>query len=168
MYNKRVVRLQGERLSHAVGCAFAACLERKQRRDKDFGVTMKFDPKDSTFTRSGSFRQPSLTERLADPQELKPAGECCVVSCCVFLLSPTSSLPLSLSLSHFLSLSHSSSLSVPPLCVLWAPRRRRFCETQQRTPPSFAEAAGRPGCPLRGPGPEEWRMEWRSPKKNDY
>ncbi|KAJ1526752.1 hypothetical protein ONE63_008329 [Megalurothrips usitatus] len=64
---------QGERLSHAVGCAFAACLERKQRRDKDFGVTMKFDPKDSTFTRSGSFRQPSLTERLADPQELKPA-----------------------------------------------------------------------------------------------
>lgn len=67
--------LQGERLSHAVGCAFAACLERKQRRDKDFGVTMKFDPKDSTFTRSGSFRQPSLTERLADPQELKPAGE---------------------------------------------------------------------------------------------
>lgn len=25
----------GERLSHAVGCAFSACLERKQRRDKD-------------------------------------------------------------------------------------------------------------------------------------
>lgn len=67
------LRESGERLSHAVGCAFAACLERKQRRDKDFGVTMKFDPKDSTFTRSGSFRQPSLTERLADPQELKPA-----------------------------------------------------------------------------------------------
>ncbi|XP_052129065.1 numb-like protein isoform X3 [Frankliniella occidentalis] len=68
------LRESGERLSHAVGCAFAACLERKQRRDKDFGVTMKFDPKDSTFTRSGSFRQPSLTERLADPQELKPAA----------------------------------------------------------------------------------------------
>lgn len=28
-------REPGERLSHAVGCAFAACLERKQRRDKD-------------------------------------------------------------------------------------------------------------------------------------
>lgn len=62
----------GERLSHAVGCAFAACLERKQKRDKECGVTMTFDPKNSTFTRSGSFRQASLTERLQDPQELKP------------------------------------------------------------------------------------------------
>lgn len=54
----------GERLSHAVGCAFAACLERKQRRDKQCDVTMTFDHKNNTFTRSGSFRQPSLTERL--------------------------------------------------------------------------------------------------------
>ncbi|XP_060814515.1 protein numb isoform X2 [Bombus pascuorum] len=59
----------GERLSHAVGCAFAACLERKQRRDKECGVTMTFDSKTSTFTRSGSFRQPSLTERLQDSRE---------------------------------------------------------------------------------------------------
>ncbi|XP_046470798.1 protein numb isoform X1 [Neodiprion pinetum] len=59
----------GERLSHAVGCAFAACLERKQRRDKECGVTMTFDPKNSTFTRSGSFRQSSLTERLQDSHE---------------------------------------------------------------------------------------------------
>ncbi len=56
----------GERLSHAVGCAFAVCLERKQRRDKECGVTMTFDMKNSTFTRSGSFRQQSLTERLAN------------------------------------------------------------------------------------------------------
>lgn len=56
----------GERLSHAVGCAFAVCLERKQRRDKECGVTMTFDMKNSTFTRTGSFRQPSLTERLAN------------------------------------------------------------------------------------------------------
>ncbi|XP_021923293.1 protein numb isoform X2 [Zootermopsis nevadensis] len=62
----------GERLSHAVGCAFAACLERKQRRDKECGVTMTFDPKNSTFTRTGSFRQSSITERLQDPQEMKP------------------------------------------------------------------------------------------------
>ncbi|XP_068140455.1 protein numb isoform X1 [Drosophila tropicalis] len=55
----------GERLSHAVGCAFAVCLERKQRRDKECGVTMTFDTKNSTFTRTGSFRQPTLTERLA-------------------------------------------------------------------------------------------------------
>ncbi|XP_072745065.1 protein numb isoform X2 [Anoplolepis gracilipes] len=59
----------GERLSHAVGCAFAACLERKQRRDKECGVTMTFDQKTSTFTRSGSFRQPSLTERLQESRD---------------------------------------------------------------------------------------------------
>lgn len=57
----------GERLSHAVGCAFAVCLERKQRRDKECTVTMSFDMKNSTFTRTGSFRQQSMTERLADP-----------------------------------------------------------------------------------------------------
>ncbi|KAM9589317.1 LOW QUALITY PROTEIN: numb-like protein [Morphnus guianensis] len=33
----------GERLSHAVGCAFAACLERKQRREKECGLTAAFD-----------------------------------------------------------------------------------------------------------------------------
>ncbi|XP_025157619.1 protein numb isoform X2 [Harpegnathos saltator] len=59
----------GERLSHAVGCAFAACLERKQQRDKECGVTMTFDSKTSTFTRSGSFRQPSLTERLQESRD---------------------------------------------------------------------------------------------------
>ncbi|XP_011637936.1 protein numb isoform X1 [Pogonomyrmex barbatus] len=59
----------GERLSHAVGCAFAACLERKQRRDKECGVTMTFDSKTSTFTRSGSFRQPNLAERLQEARD---------------------------------------------------------------------------------------------------
>lgn len=66
----------GERLSHAVGCAFAACLERKQKRDKECAVTMNFDPANSTFTRSGSFRQPTLTDRIIDgdvnPAELPP------------------------------------------------------------------------------------------------
>nr|XP_014292903.1 protein numb [Halyomorpha halys] len=56
----------GERLSHAVGCAFAACLERKQRREKECGVTMSFDPTSSTFTRQGSFRTQTITERIAD------------------------------------------------------------------------------------------------------
>lgn len=54
----------GERLSHAVGCAFTVCLERKQRRDTECAVTMTFDTKTSAFTRNGSFRQPTLTERL--------------------------------------------------------------------------------------------------------
>lgn len=54
----------GERLSHAVGCAFTVCLERKQRRDTECSVTMTFDKNTSTFTRNGSFRQTTLTERL--------------------------------------------------------------------------------------------------------
>ncbi|XP_052863827.1 protein numb [Anopheles cruzii] len=62
----------GERLSHAVGCAFAVCLERKQRRDKECGVTMTFDMKNSTFTRTGSFRQQTMTERLTDTAVVAP------------------------------------------------------------------------------------------------
>ena len=58
--------MQGERLSHAVGCAFAACLERKQKRDKECGVTMNFDTTNSTFTRQGSFRQQTITERISN------------------------------------------------------------------------------------------------------
>lgn len=60
------VNLQGERLSHAVGCAFAVCLERKQKRDKECSVTMNFDMSNSTFTRTGSFRQQTLTDKLQD------------------------------------------------------------------------------------------------------
>ncbi|XP_070620308.1 LOW QUALITY PROTEIN: numb-like protein [Erythrolamprus reginae] len=48
----------GERLSHAVGCAFAACLERKQRREKECGVTASFDASRTSFAREGSFRLP--------------------------------------------------------------------------------------------------------------
>jgi len=58
------LRESGERLSHAVGCAFAVCLEKKQKRDKECGVSMTFDAKTSTFTRSGSFRQQSITEKM--------------------------------------------------------------------------------------------------------
>jgi len=55
-----------------VGCAFAVCLERKQKRDKECSVTMNFDTSNSTFTRTGSFRQAPLTERIHDPQDCKP------------------------------------------------------------------------------------------------
>ena len=65
---------QGERLSHAVGCAFAICLEKKQKREKD-SVTVTFNDKGTSFTRMGSFRQATLTERLADPQSAIIAGE---------------------------------------------------------------------------------------------
>lgn len=55
--------IQGERLSHAVGCAFAACLERKQKREKECGVTATFDANRTTFTREGSFRVTTATEQ---------------------------------------------------------------------------------------------------------
>lgn len=61
----------GERLSHAVGCAFNICLERKQKRDKE-SVSAILDA--NNFTRTGSFRQSSITERLQDPQVAKPSG----------------------------------------------------------------------------------------------
>ncbi|XP_008290385.1 numb-like protein isoform X1 [Stegastes partitus] len=68
----------GERLSHAVGCAFAACLERKQRREKECGVTASFDASRTSFVREGSFRgnsscsqQGSSSERDDKLQEKK-------------------------------------------------------------------------------------------------
>lgn len=59
----RSIFFQGERLSHAVGCAFAACLERKQKREKECGVTATFDASRTTFTREGSFRVTTATEQ---------------------------------------------------------------------------------------------------------
>uniref|UniRef100_A0A8C8RFP3 NUMB like endocytic adaptor protein n=1 Tax=Pelusios castaneus TaxID=367368 RepID=A0A8C8RFP3_9SAUR len=52
----------GERLSHAVGCAFAACLERKQKREKECGVTASFDASRTSFAREGSFRAPAASQ----------------------------------------------------------------------------------------------------------
>lgn len=63
----------GERLSHAVGCAFSVCLEKKQKRERE-NVSMEVGPNHS-FTRLGSFRQASLTERLEDPQMVMPAAQ---------------------------------------------------------------------------------------------
>merc|ERR1712060_388369 len=45
------IKESGERLSHAVGCAFAICLERKQKRDRECTVSMNFDSSSSSFTR---------------------------------------------------------------------------------------------------------------------
>ncbi|CAL1527621.1 unnamed protein product [Lymnaea stagnalis] len=60
--------VSGERLSHAVGCAFAICLEKKQKRDKETGVTVTYNQSRTSFERTGSFRQTTLTERIVDPQ----------------------------------------------------------------------------------------------------
>ncbi|XP_023936840.1 protein numb isoform X2 [Bicyclus anynana] len=66
-------RDSGERLSHAVGCAFAACLERKQRRDKECAVSMSIDAASHAFTRQGSFRKSSITSRRTSEAEGPPA-----------------------------------------------------------------------------------------------
>ncbi|XP_037688279.1 protein numb homolog isoform X7 [Choloepus didactylus] len=65
------VKDTGERLSHAVGCAFAACLERKQKREKECGVTATFDASRTTFTREGSFRIATATEQAEREEIMK-------------------------------------------------------------------------------------------------
>ncbi|KAM6202181.1 protein numb homolog [Rhynchocyon petersi] len=65
------VKDTGERLSHAVGCAFAACLERKQKREKECGVTATFDASRTSFTREGSFRVTTATEQAEREEIMK-------------------------------------------------------------------------------------------------
>ncbi|KAA3675451.1 numb [Paragonimus westermani] len=52
------VKESGERLSHAVGCAFAICLEKKQKRERDAVQLTSMDER--AFARVGSFRPGSL------------------------------------------------------------------------------------------------------------
>ncbi|XP_060901609.1 numb-like protein isoform X1 [Labrus mixtus] len=65
------IKDSGERLSHAVGCAFAACLERKQRREKECGVTASFDAIRTLFVRDGSFRVNSSSSERDDKMQDK-------------------------------------------------------------------------------------------------
>ncbi|KAJ8401120.1 hypothetical protein AAFF_G00387020 [Aldrovandia affinis] len=69
------VKDSGERLSHAVGCAFAACLERKQKREKECGVTATFDANRTTFTREGSFRVTTATEQAEREEVMRQIQE---------------------------------------------------------------------------------------------
>ncbi|KAF0302372.1 Protein numb [Amphibalanus amphitrite] len=63
----------GERLSHAVGVAFGLCLERKQRRDSESSTPELYELAPGSDTGLGAFRRASITERLTDPQDCKPA-----------------------------------------------------------------------------------------------
>ncbi|XP_069765928.1 LOW QUALITY PROTEIN: numb-like protein [Narcine bancroftii] len=65
----------GERLSHAVGCAFAACLERKQKREKECGVTASFDASRTSFTREGSFRVTTASHQAEREETMKQLQE---------------------------------------------------------------------------------------------
>ncbi len=64
------IKEPGDRLSHAIGYAFQICLEQKQTRD----VIVEYTPKGTSFTRVGSFRRTSITERMIDPQSAIIAG----------------------------------------------------------------------------------------------
>lgn len=52
-----------------MGCAFAACLERKQRREKECGVTASFDASRTSFVREGSFRANSTCSQQGSGSE---------------------------------------------------------------------------------------------------
>lgn len=95
----------GDRLSHAVGCSFAVCLERKQKRDAKLtdlksntpnttttnlslnsagssvinsslnSTTTDLDQSSKQFNRTGSFRRLPLKQRMKDPQEAKLIGK---------------------------------------------------------------------------------------------
>ena len=57
---------EGERLSHAVGCAFSACVEAKKQRDALCSVQANFHNKNkSVFEKVGTFRDPKNTKLSA-------------------------------------------------------------------------------------------------------
>lgn len=60
-----------------MGCAFAACLERKQRREKECGVTAAFDASRTSFAREGSFRLSGGGRPAEREAPDKKKGECC-------------------------------------------------------------------------------------------
>lgn len=66
-------------MSHAVGCAFTICLEKKQQREKEkLSLTISstmLSTDNSQSQRTGSFRQTTLAERLTDPQSAIVAGK---------------------------------------------------------------------------------------------
>ena len=60
-----------------MGCAFAACLERKQRREKECGVTAAFDASRTSFAREGSFRLSGGGRPAEREAPEKKKGGCC-------------------------------------------------------------------------------------------
>ncbi|XP_072313322.1 protein numb homolog isoform X3 [Eucyclogobius newberryi] len=130
------IKDSGERLSHAVGCAFAACLERKQKREKECGVTATFDANRTTFTREGSFRVTTATEAAEREEVMRQLQDAKkdtdpTVSVNSISSGTNSSGPLSAG-------SSSSPSSSPPLSVMTAlgpqviPRRHATPEALAR------------------------------------
>ncbi|XP_077065029.1 numb-like protein isoform X2 [Siphateles boraxobius] len=83
----------GERLSHAVGCAFAACLERKQRREKECGVTASFDASRTSFVREGSFRISSAGQQSDREDIMKQLQDKKKEACYISAMPPGNASP---------------------------------------------------------------------------
>jgi len=63
---------EGERLSHAVGCAFSACLEAKKQRDALCSVEANFHNKNkSVFEKQGTFREQKPETQLTSKEGVK-------------------------------------------------------------------------------------------------
>uniref|UniRef100_A0A8C6WNA4 NUMB endocytic adaptor protein n=1 Tax=Neogobius melanostomus TaxID=47308 RepID=A0A8C6WNA4_9GOBI len=126
------IKDSGERLSHAVGCAFAACLERKQKREKECGVTATFDANRTTFTREGSFRVTTATEAAEREEVMRQLQDAKKGLC-----SLNSSLLVWDKLLRPLSTGSSSPSSSPPLSgpslgIQVIPRRHATAEALAR------------------------------------
>lgn len=57
----------GERLSHAVGCAFAVCLERKQKRDRDAALAAASTAPKNTDQQMKKFVEPPPMKTVMNP-----------------------------------------------------------------------------------------------------
>ena len=70
-----ILQGEGERLSHAVGCAFSACLEAKKQRDALCSVEANFHNKNkSVFEKQGTFKEqktPASNEPRSSKDETK-------------------------------------------------------------------------------------------------
>ncbi|XP_040916376.1 protein numb homolog isoform X6 [Toxotes jaculatrix] len=129
------IKDSGERLSHAVGCAFAACLERKQKREKECGVTATFDANRTTFTREGSFRVTTATEAAEREEVMRQLQDAKKAETDV-KVSGNSATSVTNSSSHQTggspSPSSSPPLSVPTLGPQAIPRRHAPAEALAR------------------------------------
>ncbi|XP_035465684.1 protein numb homolog isoform X5 [Scophthalmus maximus] len=110
------IKDSGERLSHAVGCAFAACLERKQKREKECGVTATFDANRTTFTREGSFRVTTATEAAEREEVMRQLQEAKKAETDV-KVTGNSATAVTNSLAHQTGGSSPSPSSSPPLSL---------------------------------------------------
>jgi len=66
----------GDRLSHAVGAAFKACLERKKTLEQaDVNITINSNAQETSFTREGTYRVTKNPPSVASPSSSTAVAE---------------------------------------------------------------------------------------------